>query len=213
MFFPAIQYFRENAHITKTANRLPHWQQEGACYFITFHLADSLPESILSAWRAERTAWFQVHPEPWSQAEELEYHQRFSKVRERWLDAGHGSCCLRGGTASLVQHSLQYFDGERYLLHAFVVMPNHVHLLVSLLPGECLEKVVRSWKSFTSRQIHGGQKRCDALWQKDYFDRMIRDLEHFVNVAWYIKRNPEKAHVPAAPLYMADWLQELLARW
>lgn len=87
-------------------------------------------------------------------------------------------------------------------------MPNHVHLLLSLKENIPLESIVTSWKRFTSRSIGEG-----PLWQRDYFDRLIRDWDHFLNVARYIRNNPKKAKLPegAYLLHLAPWVTELLS--
>lgn len=90
-----LVYFKPFREIQKTSNYLPHWQQPGAAYFITYRLAGAIPASLRSLWESERDAWLQHHPKPWSQKQEMEYHQRFTRQIEHWLDAGHGSCVLR----------------------------------------------------------------------------------------------------------------------
>jgi putative transposase len=142
------------ADIRFTANRLPHWQQEGAVYFVTFRLADTVPHRLRTQWESEREAWLHVHPEPWSAETEREYHVRFSGAIERWLDVGHGSCILRRhDCAEIVAMALRYFDGKRAVIISSVVMPNHVHALFVQNADWPLEKVLRSWKSFSSRKI------------------------------------------------------------
>jgi hypothetical protein len=90
-----VQFFNPYDEIAFTANRLPHWQQKGAVYFVTFRLADAVPRHLRTQWESEREAWLRVHPLPLSAQFEREYHERFSGAVERWLDAGHGSCVLR----------------------------------------------------------------------------------------------------------------------
>jgi REP element-mobilizing transposase RayT len=96
-----------------------------------------------------------------------------------------------------VDNVLTKFDGQRYVHHSQVIMPNHVHLLFSLEQGQALEKVIKAWKGVSSREIQRIHE-CDKsrFWAKDYFDRLIRDEAHFWNVARYIRRNPPKAHLP-----------------
>ena len=67
-----LRFFNPYADIRQTKNRLPHWQQEGAVYFITFRLADAVPSRLLAQWESEREAWLRVHPEPWSTEVERE---------------------------------------------------------------------------------------------------------------------------------------------
>jgi hypothetical protein len=105
-----LQFFNPYADIRFTANRLPHWQQEGAVYFVTFRLADAVPHQLRTQWESERQSWLRVHPQPWSGEVEREYHKRFSGAIERWLDAGHGSCILRRrDCAEIVAEALALF--------------------------------------------------------------------------------------------------------
>ena len=193
-----LRFFNPYADIRHTENRLPHWQQEGAVYFVTFRLADSVPSRLLAQWNEDRNAWLRAHPEPWSNEIEREYHERFSGAIERWLDAGHGACLLRQPEcAELVAATLRHFEGDRVIMISSVVMPNHVHALFVQNPEWPLEKLVRSWKGFTARRINALLGRSGGLWQRDYFDRLVRDEKHFANCVRYIRRNPEKASLSA----------------
>jgi len=147
-------------------------------------------------WEGERDAWLKTHPEPWSGEVERKYHQRFSGAIERWLDAGYGTCLPRRPECSrIVAETLHHFEGERVVMISFVVMPNHVHALFVQNPVWPLEKLIRSWKGFTARQINKLLGRLGNFWQRDYFDRLVRDEEHFANCVRYIRRNPEKARL------------------
>ena len=118
-----LRFFNPYADIRFTANRLPHWQQEGTTYFVTFRLADSVPANLLAQWETQRRIWLGVHPEPWTREVESQYHRRFSGAIERWLDSGHGQCLLRRPDyAQIVADTLHYFDGARVLMISFVVM-------------------------------------------------------------------------------------------
>ena len=168
-------------------------------YFVTFRLADSVPSHLLNQWRDEREGWLRVHLEPWSFEIEREYHQRFSGAIERWLDEGHGACLLRRhDCAEIVAETLRHFEGERVMMISFAVMPNHVHALFVQNPEWPLEKLIRSWKGFTARQLNKLLGRSGNFWQRDYFDRLVRDEKHFGNCVRYIRRNPEKAHLSKA---------------
>ena len=203
----ALRYFQAHEEITNTRHNLPHWQQEGACYFVTFRLADSLPQALLAPWRELRAAWITLHPKPWNAATEMEYHRRFSREIDERLDEGHGSCLLRDPeNARTVANALRFFDRDRYLMHARIVMPNHVHAPFSLAAGSLLEKQISSWKRFSAQEIHRLTGGSGALWQEDYFDRMIRDEEHFGNVARYIARNPAKLRSGTYLAYQAPWV-------
>lgn len=195
---PDLGYFNPFAETRQTENRLPHWEQHGACYFLTFHLADSVPEHLLDQWETERQIRLEHNPPPHSPEKEMEFHRRFSAALEHWLDAGHGSCLLRDpANAGIVAEALRHFDGERCMQIAWVVMPNHAHSLFVPHASWSLSELLHSWKSYTGSAINKRMAREGALWQKDYFDRIIRDGQHLENVVRYIRRNPEKAHLRA----------------
>jgi REP element-mobilizing transposase RayT len=190
----SLRFFNPYADIHYTKSWLPHWQQKGAVYFVTFRRADSVPKSLIEQWQSERSTWFRFHPLPWNAQIELEYHRRFTFAIEHWLDAGHGSCLLRrAGCAKIVGNALQHFDTERYAQIAWVVMPNHVHLVFVQRTEWPIETLLHSWKSFTAHQINRLLGRSGRLWQHDYFDRLVRDETHFANCVRYIRRNPKKA--------------------
>jgi REP element-mobilizing transposase RayT len=191
-----LRFFNPFEEIRHTENRLPHWQQAGAVYFLTFRMADAVPPRLRNQWANDREAWLSLHPEPWTPEVELEYHQRFSAEIERCLDSGHGACFLnRPGSARIVSETLRHFEGERVIMISFVVMPNHVHALFVQNPDWALEKVIQSWKGFSARQVNKLLTRSGHFWQRDYFDRLVRDEKHFANCVRYIRRNPEKARL------------------
>jgi REP element-mobilizing transposase RayT len=191
-----IRFYSPFAETTVGHNRLPHWDQQGSTYFITFRLADSVPASLLRRHREEERHWREAHPEPWSSDEVAEYHRLFRGAFERWLDQGMGDCVLhRPGCASIVAGALDFFEGVRTRVHARVVMPNHVHVLAEILEGYTLPGIMESWKGFSSRAINRRLHRTGALWQKSYYDRLIRDWAHFGNAVRYIRRNPAVAHL------------------
>jgi hypothetical protein len=163
-----LQFFNPYGNIRQTENRLPHWQQQGAVYFLTFHLGDALPASLLAQWHAEREAWLRHHPQPWTAKVEREYHDRLSAATERWLDAGHGSCLLRRPQcARLVGDALAFFEGQRCLQITWVVMPNHVHAVFVLHVEWKLEQLIHSWKRCSAREINKLVGRQGGLWQCD----------------------------------------------
>src|SRR6266496_545055 len=193
---PLFHAFDEHAEINHTRRNLPHWEQECATYFVTFRLADAVPAELAKQWREELETWRRFHPEPWNGAVVAEYRKRFLQPREDWLDLGHGSCVLRdSGAATIVANALQFFDGQRYHLDAFVVMPNHVHMLVQPLTGFHLNEIVHSWKSYTARQINKALGRSGTVWMQESFDRIVRDWDALVRCRAYIARNPEKAQL------------------
>ncbi len=199
--------------IERHHKNLPHWQQDGATFFLTFRLDDSIPRHLLKIWQDERDIWLRLHPEPWSSQIEDEYHVRFPGRIDRWLDEGHGSNLLLDPRASgIVASVLQTFDGIRYSNHAWVVMSNHVHALFTLHTGYRLKNTVKSWKGVSARKINALLSRQGSLWMMDYFDRLIRDEAHFWRCASYIRGNPSKAgmDVSTIMLHESDSVREHL---
>lgn len=113
------------------------------------------------------------------------------------MDESHGKCQLsEPEIGKIMSSAFLHFDTKRYVMHSFVVMPNHVHLLFSISEDENLSDVIHSWKSFTATKINRFfNSEGKRLWQKDYFDRIIRDHRHFSTCAKYIRNNPEKANL------------------
>src|SRR6266542_3964959 len=201
---PMFRAFDEHADILRTRRNLPHWEQESATYFVTFRLADAVPAELAKQWREELETWRKFHPEPWDEKAAAEYRRRFLQAREDWLDQGHGSCVLRDPKlAQVVAEALQFFDGQRYHLDAFVIMPNHVHVLVQPLLGNVLKEIVRSWKSYTARQINKLLNRSGTLWMQESFDRIVRDWDALVRYRAYIARNPKKARLHAGEFVLS----------
>lgn len=126
---------------------------------------------------------------------------------DNWLDAGAGCCALRHPElAALMQETLLQFDGQRYRLAAWCVMPNHVHVLIE--PRVSLAKIVQSWKSYTGRWAMARNAELglgvpgDALWMRDYWDRYIRNQQHLDAVTAYIHQDPVAAGLCRMP---QDW--------
>jgi ATP-dependent Clp protease ATP-binding subunit ClpA len=171
---------------------LPHWRQDGATYFVTWRTADSLPKARVDAWLAERDAWLRAHPEPWDAKTEADYYERFPNRWEAWLDEAHGDCLLaRPELRQIVEDALRHDDGKRYLLRGFVVMPNHVHVLVTPLGKHTLSESLQAWKSVSAHRINKAAGRSGEFWQKESFDHIVRNEEQLVRLSEYIRRNPE----------------------
>jgi REP element-mobilizing transposase RayT len=173
---------------------LPHFESPEATQHVTFHLADSLPKTVLLRLEAE----LKTFPEEKRDAERR-------KRIEAWIDAGHGSCILRNATiAGMVQQSLLRFDAHRYRLLAWVVMPNHIHVLFQPMNGWTAAKIVASWKKFTANKIcdhrfRTGEGPAPPVWHREYWDRYIRNQDHFQQAIDYIHANPVKAGIAATP--------------
>ena len=166
--------------------------------FVTFRLGDSLPYAKLRKWKEERETWLSFHPRPWSPEKEKEYHQRFTKEFEKWLDEGAGSCLLQDSeNRAHLEFVLNYDQGKGATHHAWVIMPNHVHLLFT--PHEPIERLMRRWKGISARNIGKG-----SIWQKAYRDTLIRDIDHFINAVRYIRKNPARLQADTFTLWQSE---------
>src|SRR6202521_1623526 len=200
--------FDPHAPVNISRRNLPHWRQEGTTYVIGFRLADSLPQTFLARWQEEREAWLKHHPKPWNEATESEYDERFPAQRERWLDEGHGSCLLRKPKAArIVANALRHFDGDRYILDSYVIMPNHVHVTVQPKADHELSSILHSWKSFTGNAINREFGKQGPVWMDENYDRVIRDFAELSRHRDYIRSNPAKAQ-----LKKGEYVLELRSR-
>lgn len=160
---------------------LPHFDMPGTVQAVTFRLADSLPAHVVA-----RLAAMEESPVK-------------RKRREDWLDRGRGACWLRRPEiARLVEDALLHFDGERYRLSAWCVMPNHVHVLfeVGTTP---LGEIMKSWKGYSAREANRFLGRQGAFWEEEYWDRYMRDERHFRETVRYVENNPVKARLTKTP--------------
>lgn len=186
---------------------LPHWYQPGVTYFVTFRTEDSVPQTLIRGWHRRRDIWlrqqgFDPLDANWriqlSAAPDLErqYHAKFTRPFMAYLDRGYGVCHLREKRiAERVASALRHFDGERYELGDFVIMPNHVHLLVCLIGQTEIEKQCKSWKRFSATEINRLIGAHGRFWQEESFDHLVRSPEQFEYLERYIADNPRKARL------------------
>lgn len=187
----------------------PHVESPDLLQHVTFRLADSLPRAVVEGMAAQLE---RLPP--------MERNPAWVRRVQAYLDSGYGSCILGcPDAAQLVQNALLHFHGVRYDIHAWCIMPNHVHVLFQVHEGWTMSRCVWSWKSFTGRLINQlgpaglhsrgpaglrpasrsspGGARQDQVWHREYFDRYIRDDAHYANTVNYIHRNPVKAGLVA----------------
>ena len=169
---------------------LPHFDAgEYRSQFITCRLYDSLPQKVLNRIREEIAI---RKPENISRETFI--------LAEKYLDKGFGQCFLtKREVAQIVRDSLIKYDGDRYKLISWVVMPNHIHLLLRPKPGNKLEKIMHSFKSYTASESNKILGREGTFWMRDAFDRYVRDAAHFDRVIRYIENNPVKARLCSTP--------------
>jgi hypothetical protein len=193
---PGFQGLDPEKPVKMYVRHLPHWRQDGATYFVTFRLHDSLPQEKLRELEMLRREWELRHPPPQTEKQQEDLARETMIRVERWLDQGMGSCRLADAAAAkVVSDALHYFDGERYELGCYIIMPNHVHVVVRpvLSDSQPLERILQSWKRHTSREINLHFGLEGPVWQEESFDRIIRDAEHLYRAVQYTGANPEKA--------------------
>lgn len=185
----------------------PHWSQAGAIVFITFRTHDSIPRAVIERWEREKQDWLhrRGHRGHWSNvvstltaAEQQQFQEEFNRCREEFLDTCHGRCVLRRPElASIVAESLLHFDGYRYRMGDFVVMPNHVQLLASFATAEMMKEQCDSWLHYTAVHINRQLGEKGKFWQQEAFDYLVRSPEQYEYLRQYITDNPKKAGLKA----------------
>lgn len=190
----------QDAHATLRIRRgayLPHWTREGSIYAVTFRLADSLPKSLVEQWAFERDNLVKTASQlgrPLTQDEQKRLKELHSEKVESYLDSGHGACWLKEPrVAEVVASALKHFDGERYQLLGWCVMPNHVHVVVQPRQEHDLPNILHSWKSYTAKEANKILGRKGEFWQSEYYDHLIRDEQDLWHSIEYVVTNPKTA--------------------
>ena len=118
---------------------------------------------------------------------------------ESYLDRGMGECWLRQpAIAELTEGALRFFDNKRYRLAAWVVMPNHLHVLVEIWDVP-MGELIKSWKDFVCKKANKLLKRQGTFWEREYLDTAIEDETHRQTAIHYIENNPTKARLILNP--------------
>jgi REP element-mobilizing transposase RayT len=142
--------------------------------------------------RQARRTWLQDRPD--SRLVVPKADRALIRRIDKWLDRGRGECLLGRPEANrLVASALLHFDGSRYALDEFAVMPNHSHSLVLPFPGIRLETIVHSWKSYLSLELNRLLGRSGTFWMEECFDRIVRDWADLEYYRMYIRENPLRA--------------------
>ncbi len=160
---------------------LPHLDTPEQIQSITFRLNDALPRQVVEHLKKDGENGLIT---------DLEKRTRI----ENYLDAGHGHCWLKQPSiANLVENAFFHFDKQHYLLLAWCIMPNHIHVLIKTKTDHPLHKIIHSWKSYTAKEANKQLGCTGVFWQRDYYDRYIRNDRHFAAVCEYIENNSVKA--------------------
>jgi len=191
-------FLNDHGEILKHGDDLPHWQQGEVVQFVTFRLGDSMPASKLRQWREIKEIWHAGHPGPLTPDLQGERDQHFSRSLEKFLDEGAGSCLFKEpANRKILEETLMHDQGGKVIHHAWVIMPNHVHLLFT--PTYPLEKIIQTWKSVSARKMGKG-----PIWQGNYRDTLVRDWDHFINAVRYIRGNPRRLPEGSYTLWLGD---------
>lgn len=215
---PPFVPFDERVATRIYQRNLPHWRQAGAMYFVTFRLGDALPAAAVRELEERCQVWLRARGvfDPRDARRQLSPRDRYlyrkyvNRLSEDVADAGYGACYLKQtAIASLVASHLEKYDGDAYHLGDFVLMPNHVHVL--LLPASKeLEASLKQIKGATAVACNRLLARRGVFWQPDSFDHIVRNLEQLAAYREYVAMNPVKAKIQLCPMavYRAPWMDE-----
>jgi len=207
------EIFDPRADLPVYEHRRPHWSQAGAIVFITFRTHDSIPRAVVEQWEREKQAWLRRRGhdtgDHWSDSvptlpdrERAAFHRAFNRCRETYLDACHGGCWFRRpDLAGVVADALLHFDGERYRMGDFVVMPNHVHLLAAFPSAGGMKDQCDSWLHYSAVRINRALGKTGKFWQQEPFDHLVRSPGQYEALRQYVADNPRKAGLKPGEYY------------
>ena len=183
---------------------LPHLKREGGTYFVCFREAGSLPSEVVRRLKSERESLLHeayVAKRPLTWHEQKQVFAWYSERVDRHLDAGHGGCHMRHPEfATIMAYAIRFFEGQRYEVKAWVVMPNHVHAVVWPMPSHSLSEILHSWKSYTSHEFNKRlANKVVPFWQAESFEHLIRDDEDLHRCCAYTLMNPVNAGLCGEP--------------
>ena len=199
-------FFDRDADSLVSKRNLPHIDMPGHLTFVTFRLADSMPREVVQKWHDEIESWLKEHHLGEQSVEDVliandideslknELRQFKNRKWHGHLDECHGACVLRAPqTRKLVEDCLLHFESERYDLERFVIMPNHVHLLIQMRRGFQLRKQLTETMRYSGRHVNALLKQEGEFWQSEPFDHVVRSETQFEYLRRYIADNPQKA--------------------
>jgi len=188
-----------NEIIKVQGESLPHWTCEHAIYHVSFRLADSVPKQTQQVWIHKRLTILdnaKVQQRPLTSFEHNQLNHLYSQHIDQYLKAGHGECYLaKPAIAEIVANALNFFNGQRYILHAWCIMPNHVHVIIEPILTHALSDIIHSWKSFTANKANKLLHLNDSFWQKDTYNHIIRSASEYGLQIDYTWENPDKAGI------------------
>jgi len=188
---------------------IPHWEVPGSNYSITFRLNDSLPRHVIERLKRERVIAEHAltnGTRVLTAIERMILAEQIEQQLDRELDRHHGAAHMRDPRiADVVAETLCFFDGVRYRLDTWSVMPNHVHVIAQPFESWTLDNILHSWKSFSAQEANKILKRRGTFWWREYFDRIIRDEADLMRCREYVLGNPAKAGLKDWRWTSAGW--------
>ena len=176
----------EETHIT--TGDVPHWSQRQKIYAVTFRLKDALPQHVVQAYLKECETTIKSDSTDALQKRKIMLHKKMLE----YMDAGHGECILKKReTREIIEKEFEYISHDMALVHAYVIMPNHVHAIIETLNDTTIQNVMYAIKRNTAININKATGRSGiSVWQREYFDRLIRSYAHYEHAMNYITANP-----------------------
>lgn len=199
-----------------TRRSLPHWYKPGAAHFVTFRLAGTLPVKVIDELKAKKQRLLRKKQAEDARAHRANVHKLLFAAYDQHLDRCSSIDWLRNPRiASMLRENLYYHDGAKYVLHAYCIMPNHVHVMLTPSPAELnkergqenqedcvgetsdrrspLSSIVHSLKSYTANQANRILNRSGTFWQTESYDHWVRDDNELERIVNYIRANPVSA--------------------
>jgi len=168
---------------------LPHLYYNEGTYFITYRLAGTISLSALEQFQKELSG--KLNKEQLSIKE-----KRIFKKYDNFLDkALHGpNYLIKDEFANIIKETIYYPEGKDYSLICYCIMPNHVHLVFTLLNlNKGISKIMQSIKRISARDCNKLLNKKGTFWHSESFDRLVRDDTELYNIINYVINNPVKA--------------------
>jgi len=221
---PRVQFFDSAQSVETYYGNLPHWRQPDVAYFVTWRLADSLPQTVLDRWVRRKSSWLNCHgiDPSWQRddpdrfrlayasiprADRSQFERDQRRILFAELNQGAGSCILRfQWLRRIVSDAMWFFHGKRVWLGDYVIMPNHVHAILIPFTHYALEDLIGSIKKWSARRIRKALRSMEErekrlyhsrprLWQRETYDHIIRDPNELQRCRNYIEENPRRARL------------------
>ena len=204
---PKNPYYNKDEAKIITISHLPHISERQKIYAVTFRLHDSLPQHIVMSYMQECEKIFGEDSPSFKTKRDAMLHKKMMEL----MDAGYGECILKEKSVRrIVEEGFEYIDNNMVSVHAYVIMPNHVHAVLETLGETNIQQVIHTLKSYSALRINKCMHRDGCVWQRDYYDRIIRNDTHYANAINYINNNPRYCLPGEYTLSLGGELKDLL---